>query len=225
MEHFGVVNYFTYVLGAILIILLPGPNSLYVLALAAQQGKRIGWMAVLGVLLGDSLLILATALGAVTILTTYPAVFMVIKYAGAGYLIYIGYNLIVGAIKTWRTRHADKGNDELAQSVSLLKKSSGMKAFRKALLVSLLNPKAILFFLSFFVQFVDPNYQQPVIPFLILAITIQIFSLLYLAMLIYAGTLLADSFRKRKKISALSGGGVGASFVLFAIKLALASAQ
>ncbi len=223
MEHFGVVNYFTYVLGAILIILLPGPNSLYVLALAAQQGKRIGWMAVVGVFIGDSLLILATALGAVTILTTYPAVFMIIKYAGAAYLIYIGYNLIAGAIKTWRTRHASQG--EIEQSVTKLKKSSGMKAFRKALLVSLLNPKAILFFLSFFVQFVDPSYEQPIIPFLILAITIQIFSLLYLAMLIYAGTLLADSFKKRKKMTALSGAGVGASFVLFAIKLALASAQ
>lgn len=225
MEHFGVVNYFTYVLGAILIILLPGPNSIYVLALSAQQGKRIGWMAVIGVFLGDSLLILATALGAVTILTQYPAVFMIIKYAGAAYLIYIGYNLIAGAIKTWRSSQGAQADQEIEDGVKQLKKSSGMKAFRKALLVSLLNPKAILFFLSFFVQFVDPNYDQPVIPFLILAITIQIFSLLYLAMLIYAGTVLAESFRKRKKISAISGGGVGASFVLFAIKLALASAQ
>lgn len=225
MEHFGVVNYLTYVLGAVLIILLPGPNSLYVLALAAQQRKRIGWMAVIGVLIGDSLLILATALGAVTILTTYPALFMLIKYAGAAYLIYIGYNLIRGAISTWRSRNTSQSEAEIADSVKRLKKASGMKAFRKALLVSLLNPKAILFFLSFFVQFVDPNYPQPVIPFLILAVTIQIFSLLYLAMLIYAGTLLADAFKKRKKVTAISGGGVGASFVLFAIKLALASAQ
>jgi leucine efflux protein len=220
MESFGVLNYVTYFIGALLIILLPGPNSLYVLALSAQQGSRIGWTAVVGVLIGDSLLILATALGAVTILTTYPAIFMAIKYAGAGYLVYIGYNLITGAIKSWRQL-----DDQSLQRAVEIKKTTGGKAFRKALLVSLLNPKAILFFLSFFAQFVDPEYPQPVIPFLILALTIQVLSLIYLAVLIYAGTTLAETFRKRKKVSAISGGSVGVGFVAFAMKLALASAS
>lgn len=219
METFGVLNYVTYFIGALFVILLPGPNSLYVLALSAQQGSRVGWSAVIGVLIGDSVLILATALGAVTILTTYPAVFMFIKYAGAGYLIYIGYNLITGAIKSWRNLD-DKGLEAAVE----IKKTTAGKAFRKALLVSLLNPKAILFFLSFFAQFVDPSYPQPAIPFLILALTIQTLSLIYLAVLIYAGTRLAESFRKRKKVSAVSGGSVGVGFVAFAVKLALASA-
>ena len=219
MENFGVVNYLTYVLGAVLIILLPGPNSLYVLSLAAKQGKRTGWAAVAGVFIGDSLLILATALGAITLLNAYPAIFMAIKYAGAAYLIVIGVTLIGGAIKTWR-----QVDDESMQRVNNITKSSSMKAFRKALLVSVLNPKAILFLLSFFLQFVDPLYPQPVIPFFILAITLQVFSLLYLGVLIYAGSVLAAAFKKRQKLSALSGGWVGAAFVLFAVKLALASA-
>ncbi|EPJ44467.1 MAG: hypothetical protein OFPII_34560 [Osedax symbiont Rs1] len=219
MENFGVVNYLTYALGAVLIVLLPGPNSLYVLSLAAQQGRRSGWAAVAGVFIGDSVLILATALGAISILSAYPALFMVIKYAGAAYLIYIGINLIGGAIKTWRTID-DKSVDDVS-----IRKASSTKAFKKALLVSLLNPKAILFLLSFFVQFVDPTFSQPIIPFLILAATLQFFSLLYLAVLIYAGTKLAAAFKKRKKINAISGGTIGTGFVLFAIKLALASAQ
>jgi len=219
LENFGVVNYLTYVLGALLIILLPGPNSLYVLSLAATQGRRSGWAAVAGVFIGDSLLILATALGAITILTAYPAIFMIIKYAGAAYLIYIGINLIGGAIKTWR-----QIDDESIQNVKQAAKASPTKAFQKALLVSVLNPKAILFLLSFFLQFVDPQYPQPVLPFFILAVTLQLFSLIYLAMLIYAGSKLSEAFRKRQKITAVSGGGVGAAFVLFAIKLALASA-
>jgi len=189
MEAFGVINYVTYFIGALFVIL--GPNSLYVLALSAQQGRRVGWAAVAAVLIGDSLLILATALGAVTILTTYPAIFMFIKYAGAGYLIYIGYNLITGAITSWRQL-----DDKNLQSAVKIKKTTGIQAFRKALLVSLLNPKAILFFLSFFAQ----------------------------AVLIYAGSTLAESFRKRKKVSAISGGSVGIGFVGFAVKLALASA-
>ena len=145
---------------------------------------------------------------------------MFIKYAGAGYLIYIGYNLITGAIKSWRQL-----DDKNLQSAVKIKKTTGIQAFRKALLVSLLNPKAILFFLSFFAQFVDPSYPQPAIPFLILALTIQTFSLIYLAVLIYAGSTLAESFRKRKKVSAVSGGSVGIGFVGFAVKLALASAS
>lgn len=220
MEAFGVINYVTYLIGAVFIILLPGPNSLYVLALSAHQGSRIGWTAVVGVLVGDSLLILATALGAVTILTAYPAIFMFIKYAGAAYLIYIGFNLISGAVKSWRQL-----DDKQLQKAVTINKTTGTKAFRKALLVSLLNPKAILFFLSFFAQFVDPEYAQPVIPFLILALTIQALSFIYLTLLIYAGTTLAETFRRRKKISAISGGGVGLGFVAFAIKLALASAS
>jgi len=218
VESFGVINYLTYVLGAILIILLPGPNSLYVLSLAAQQGRRTGWAAVAGVFVGDSLLMIATALGAISILTAYPTVFMVIKYAGAAYLIYIGLSLIGGAVATWKTI----GQDVLDTPV-IITKTSNKKAFNKALLVSLINPKAILFFLSFFVQFVDPQYATPAVPFIILAVTLQLFSLIYLAVLIYAGSLLAQAFKKRKKVSAISGGGVGSVFVLFAIKLALAS--
>ena len=218
MESLGIVNYITYFIGAFFIVLLPGPNSLYVLALSARLGAQFGWSALLGILVGDSLLMLATALGAVSILTTYPAIFMVIKYAGAAYLVYIGYHLIRDAIKSWYS--VDVNN---LQGSMIEKKTTIAKAFRKSLLVSLLNPKAILFFLSFFAQFVDPTYPQPAIPFLILALTLQAISLTYLVILIYGGKMLAESFRKRKKFSSLSAGGVGVGFVGFAIKLALAS--
>ncbi|TEW48268.1 leucine efflux protein LeuE [Psychromonas algicola] len=223
LQNVGVLNYLTYFIGAVFVILLPGPNSLYVLALAARQGAQVGWSAVVGVLLGDSILILATALGAVTVINTYPAIFSVIKYLGAAYLIYIGYNLIRDAINSWRSS-SQEGEQQLQNSLKI-KKTTGTKAFKKALLVSLLNPKAILFFLSFFAQFVDPNYPQPAIPFLILALTIQSLSFIYLTVLIYAGQRLAESFRKRKKVSSISAGGVGIGFVGFAVKLALASAS
>ena len=219
LQNLGVMNYVTYLVGTLLIVLLPGPNSLYVLALSATQGVRLGWSALFGILVGDSILMLATALGVVSILVTYPAVFMIIKYAGAAYLIYIGYNLIKGAINTWRK----VDTNDLQNAISE-KKTTGVKAFKKSLLVSLLNPKAILFFLSFFAQFVDPSYPQPAIPFLILALTLQILSFSYLVLLVYAGQRLAEGFRKRKKVSSISAGSVGVGFVGFAIKLALASA-
>ncbi|GLS92117.1 leucine efflux protein [Psychromonas marina] len=220
LHNLGVLNYVTYFIGTLLIVLLPGPNSLYVLSLSAQQGARLGWSALVGILVGDSLLMLATALGAVSILITYPAVFMIIKYAGAAYLIYIGYNLIKGAIKAWR-----KDDHQDLQNTITENKTTAAKAFKKSLLVSLLNPKAILFFLSFFAQFVDPSYPQPAVPFLILALTLQMLSFTYLVLLVYAGQRLAAGFRKRKKMSSISAGSVGVGFVGFAIKLALASAS
>ena len=218
LQDLGVVNYVTYFIGALFVVLLPGPNSLYVLALSTRQGARLGWSALSGILLGDSILMLATALGAVSILVSYPAVFIIIKYAGAAYLIYIGYHLIQGALKGLKTVEKSDVDNVMAEN-----KTSNVKAFRKSLLVSLLNPKAILFFISFFAQFVDPSYPQPAVPFFILAMTLQVLSFTYLVVLIYAGQRLAEGFRKRKKMSSISAGGVGVGFVGFAIKLALAT--
>ena len=220
MEDFGVVNFMTYLLGTILIVLLPGPNSLYVLALSAQRGVKSGWRAAFGVFLGDSILMIATAAGAVTLLSTYPLLFNIVQYIGAAYLAYLGGKLIWSAIKTWPKNKSVQMVMEEASSQKISKESP----FRKALLVSVLNPKAILFFLSFFVQFIDPAYPQPVVPFLLLAVTLQVCSAIYLATLIYAGNYLADAFRKRKRLTAVSAGGTGAAFLGFAAKLATASA-
>ncbi len=218
MEQLGVINYLTYLIGCLMIILLPGPNSLFVLSLSAHQGIKMGWAAAIGVFTGDAILMIATGLGAASLLSFYPVLFVGIKTIGSLYLGYIGLKLLQGAFQ--RLQQADAL--ETPQSRHL-KQATPYKAYNKALIVSLLNPKAILFFLSFFLQFVDPAYKHPLIPLTILGVTLQIFSLLYLASLIYAGSRLADSFRKHKRLSALSGGAAGLGFVGFAVKLAFAS--
>lgn len=218
MEDFGVLNYFTYVVGTILVILLPGPNSLYVLSLAAQQGAGRGWAATAGVLVGDGILILLAAAGAVTLLANYPTLFVVVKLIGALYLAYLGARLI------YRAWHSFQQQTKAMGDVLVLKPISLKHAFGKGLFISLLNPKAILFFLSFFVQFIDPEYPSAGIPFLILALTCQFFSFCYLASLIYAGTRLARMFNQHYRVKALSSSGVGLGFVGFALKLALVSA-
>ena len=218
MEQFGVLNYATYFVGCIAIILLPGPNSLYVLATAAQRGIKAGWQGAFGIFVGDAILMALTALGAVSVLTAYPLIFKAIQSAGALYLAYIGFKLVRSALQNWNKRNlAEIMEQPLEES------STGVSPFRRSLLISVLNPKAILFFLSFFVQFVDPQYDNKIISFLILALTLQVLSLIYLATLIYAGVYLAETFRRRKRLSAVSTGGVGAMFMAFAAKLATAS--
>ncbi|HMT94473.1 leucine efflux protein LeuE [uncultured Thiothrix sp.] len=222
MEQFGVHSYLTYVLGVIMIVLLPGPNSVFVLALSAQKGVRAGWKAAMGIFVGDAILMLASAAGAVTLLKTYPLLFHIVQYVGAAYLIYLGLRLIIAAVKTWPKEQALQA--ELEKPLAEPKLAKQSSPFIKALIISLLNPKAILFFLSFFVQFVDPQYPQPALSFLILAVTLQFFSALYLAALIYGGHYLAEAFRQRKRLSAVSTGGTGVAFLGFAAKLATASA-
>lgn len=230
---FGVINYGTYVAGALLIILLPGPNSMYVLAVAARKGIRTGFRAATGVFIGDTTLIVLTSLGAASLLRTTPLVFDAVKLLGAGYLLFLGYGMLKAARQLWRDRHADPDAptdahavpaDAPAATPARSTDDERERPFRRALVVSLLNPKAILFLLSFFVQFVSPSYHAPAIAFTILGATLQGFSVLYLTTLILAGTFLSNAFRRRRRLSAALSTGVAALFIGFAAKLATASA-
>jgi leucine efflux protein len=216
---FGVVHYGTYAVGALLIVLLPGPNSMYVLSVAARRGVRTGFRSACGVFIGDTTLIVLTSLGAASLLKATPLVFDAVKLVGAAYLVYIGYGMLKSARQMWRERKADP--TVAPEAAAPLDERE--RPFRRALVISLLNPKAILFLLSFFVQFVDPGYGQPALSFMILGATLQLCSVLYLTTLILAGTALANAFRRRRRLSAGLTTGVAALFIGFAAKLATAS--
>lgn len=206
LAAYGVVDIWTYIAGTVFIILLPGPNSLFVLATGASRGVREGYRAALGVFLGDSILMALTAAGAATVLHLLPVLFLTLKVLGAAYLCYLGVHLIHAALRP---------RPEARRVVV----GSGSR-FRKALLLSLLNPKAILFFLSFFVQFVDPAYAYPAVPFLILASILQFFSLIYLSVLIFGGARLAAGFRRRQRLARTGSCLTGLIFLFFAAKMA-----
>ncbi|MCW2881069.1 MAG: leucine export protein LeuE [Sphaerisporangium sp.] len=215
---FGITNIWAYVVGAFLIVLLPGPNSLYVLSTGAQRGVRTGYRAATGVFAGDTVLMVLSAAGVASLLRSTPLLFNVVKYAGAGYLAWLGIGMIRSARRSWRAGQGEKQAEKQAEAVADLS-----DPFRKALTISLLNPKAILFFISFFVQFVDPHYGAPAVSFLILGAICQLFSVIYLSTLIFGGVYLASQFRRRRKLSAGLTSGVGALFLAFGAKLATTS--
>ena len=223
MSWYGVTDIWTYVIGAIGIILLPGPNSLFVLSVATARGVRAGYQGAMGVFLGDTILLALVGLGAAGLLRTYPALFMVVKYAGAVYLGWVGLNLLRAALGRWRSGPSDVQPD--AQPEEPAPDGGLQQPFRRALVISLLNPKAILFLLSFFVQFIDPQYESPAVPFLILSAIIMAASAAYLSALIFAGVRLAQTFRSRVRLTASLSAGVGGLFMWFAAKLAGASLQ
>ena len=94
------------------------------------------------------------------------------------------------------------------------------RPFHTALVISLMNPKAILFFVSFFIQFVDPGYAWPALSFAILGLICQIISGVYLSLLILGGAHLAQQFRTRRRLAAGATGGVGVMFIGFGARLA-----
>lgn len=213
----GTVNLPTFVLGAALIVLLPGPNSLYVLSVGARKGIRTGYRAACGVFLGDTVLLTLTALGAASLLKRSPTTFDAVKYLGAAYLAWLGYGMLRSAIAAFRARRAAAAAQpaEAAETVE--------RPLRRALLVSLLNPKAILFDVAFVTQFVDPHAAHPVRAFALLAVILQVFSCVYLSTLIFTGSRVAAAFQRRRKLAAGMTGGIGSLFLGFAVKLATAS--
>ncbi|MEU0909108.1 leucine efflux protein LeuE [Streptomyces althioticus] len=215
---FGVVDLPTYLAGLVLIILLPGPNSLYVLSVAARRGVRSGYTAAAGVWCGDAVLMTLSAAGVASLLQANAVLFGIVKYAGAGYLAWLAVGMLRAAWGMWRTR-----GEESAQEAPAAE-AAGERPFRRALVVSLLNPKAILFFIAFFVQFVDPAYAYPALSFVVLGALAQIASVLYLSALIFSGTRLAAAFRRRRRLSAGATSAAGALFLGFAAKLSTASA-
>jgi len=208
---YGITDLTTFILGTIFIVLLPGPNSLYVMTVASRWGVAAGYRGAGGIFLGDAILMILSATGVASLLQATPALFMVLKYAGAAYLAWLGIGLLRSAVRTWRM------GDEIEPSMVPVDAS---RPFRTALLISLMNPKAILFFISFFIQFVSPEYAHPALSFLILGIIVQVCSALYLSALIFGGAHLAQQFRRRRRLSAVATGGVGGLFIGFGVKLA-----
>ncbi|MFE6284944.1 leucine efflux protein LeuE [Streptomyces sp. NPDC057877] len=213
---FGVIDLPTYLAGLILIVLLPGPNSLYVLSVAARRGVRAGYTAAAGVWCGDTVLMTLSAAGVASLLQANAVLFGIVKYAGAGYLTWLAVGMLRAAWAMWRTRRAGAVEDAPALAAD-------ERPYRRAFVISLLNPKAILFFVAFFVQFVDPGYAYPALSFVVLGGLAQLASVLYLSALIFSGTKLAAAFRRRRRLSAGATSAAGALFLGFAVKLSLAS--
>ncbi len=176
-ESFGVLNFWTYMAGLILIIIVPGPNSLYVLKSSTSHGTRAGYRAALGVFTGDAILIFLSFIGVASVIKASPTLFMIVRYLGAAYLLYLGSKILFVTFK--QKKLPNTGDD------SVVVKSE--KIFTRALILSLTNPKAILFYISFFIQFIDFSYAQAWVPYLVLASILEFVSFLYLSLLIFSG--------------------------------------
>lgn len=157
LESFGVLNLWTYLAGVVFIIILPGPNTLYVLKTGVSRGVRAGYTAALGVFIGDAILIFCAYIGVASLIRTTPFLFTLVRFLGAIYLLFLGAKILYATF----VQKAQAQQQQIEGGHSIL---------RKSLTLSLTNPKAILFYVSFFVQFIDFNYAHTGLSFTILAL-------------------------------------------------------
>jgi threonine/homoserine/homoserine lactone efflux protein len=139
-----------FAVAATFLLLAPGPAVLYIVARSLEQGRIAGLASVLGITTGTLVHVLASTLGLSALLASSALAFALVKYAGAGYLIYMGVRRMLS-------------RSEPPPSPSKLARRSLARLYRDGFIVNLLNPKTALFFLAFLPQFVDP--AQGAVPF------------------------------------------------------------
>ncbi|MGV8823945.1 LysE family translocator [Methylibium petroleiphilum] len=200
----GVADYGAFVVTVIVFLAIPGPGNLALITSTGKGGLRGGFAATLGVIAGDQLLMWLAVAGVAALLQAAPVVFGAVQWVGAAYLAYIGWRLIT-------SRPGD------APVLQILPRHY----FRQACMITLLNPKAIVFYMAFFPLFVDPARHQGLPTFGLMAATIAVLTFLYGAIVVLLTHRLADRLRASPRITKALERLAGALLIGFGVKLVL----
>jgi leucine efflux protein len=200
---FGISGYENFCLAVLVFLALPGPGTFALLTSTGKGGFRAGAAATLGVILGDQVLLWLAVAGVAALLQAHPLAFRVIQYAGALYLAWIGLRLIFAK----------------AGAASPIQITPG-RYLRQAFFITLLNPKAIVFYMAFFPLFIQPATHQGAITFTAMAVTIALITLVYCLTLCAFAGLVTKQVRAHKRISRWLERLAGVFLIGFGIRLA-----
>ena len=200
----GVVDYGAFVVAILVFLAIPGPGNLALITSTGKGGIAGGMGATFGVIAGDQVLLWAAVAGVSALMAAYPAAFHAVQWLGALYLAWLGLKMLL----------AKPGGAPILQI-------KPRHYFRQALLITLLNPKAIVFYLAFFPLFVDPAQHQGLKTFGVMAATIAALTFLYGLAAVLLTWKLAERVRANPKISMTLEKAAGIFLIAFGIKLAL----
>ena len=201
---FGIADYGAFVAAIILFLLIPGPGNLALITSTSKGGIRGGLAATLGVIAGDQVLMWLAVAGVAALLAAYPAAFNAVQWLGAAYLAWLGFRMLIakpGAAPILNIRPR--------------------QYFQQALTITLLNPKAIVFYMAFFPLFVDPAQHQGMTTFAVMAATIAALTFLYGLGATLLTHFLAERLRANPRISTTLEKLAGVFLIGFGVKLAL----
>ncbi len=200
---FGISDYGAFVAAFVLLLFLPGPGNLALITSTSQGGMKGGVASVLGLLLGDQILLWMTVAGVAALLQTYPDLFLAMQWVGAAYLAWLGARMVFAKPGEGPTIKITPG-----------------KYFKETMFITLLNPKAIMFYFAFFPQFIDPEKHQGMITFSFMAVTIAILGLMYCLGVVYITHNMAERIRANPRVSGFLQKVAGLCLIGFGPKLA-----
>jgi threonine/homoserine/homoserine lactone efflux protein len=207
---FGTHDLLLFILAGWLLNITPGPDTALIVARSTQMGLKGGATACAGVAAGIMVHITAAALGISALIAASATAFGIVKFLGAGYLIYIGVRMML-------TRRV--GDD--TAPVSLKTPLTLTKVFRQGFITNALNPKVALFFLAFLPQFIDNSAPSTALAFLFLGVVFNINGTIWNLMVAWITARAASLVRGGKTFQRWIDCTIGAMFVAFGVKLAL----
>jgi threonine/homoserine/homoserine lactone efflux protein len=200
----GVSDYGAFVAAVLIFLLIPGPGNLALITSTGKGGIRGGLAATLGVILGDQVLMWLAVAGVAALLGAYPAAFYAVQWLGAAYLAWLGARLLFAA----------------AGAAPVLR-IAPRRYLRQAFMITLLNPKAIVFYMAFFPLFVDPARHQGLTTFAFMAASIAALTFAYGLTAVLLAHFLAERMRANPLISRLLQKLAGMAMIGFGLRLAL----
>ena len=200
---FGIADYGSFVVAIIVFLAIPGPGNLALLTATGKGGIRSGVAATFGVMAGDQVLLWLAVAGLSAMLINYPSVYASVKWVGAAYLLGLGYSL-------FNVKPGD---------APVLNMKTG-HYFRQALYITVLNPKAIVFYMAFFPLFVDPAIHQGLVTFAVMASTIAALTLVYGLAVVLLVHYLAVRVRANPMVGVMLNKIAGVLLIGFGLKLA-----
>jgi threonine/homoserine/homoserine lactone efflux protein len=203
----GIIHFETFLLTGILLNLTPGNDTIFILSRSMAQGKKTGFVSVLGIATGLLTHTTLAAFGLWLIITKSIILFNIIKYAGAVYIVYIGCKMLME-------------KRALATSLSPVHAFNPWTVYRDAYITNVLNPKVALFFIAFLPQFIDTAYRHAIIPFLILGTTFTITGTLWCSLLVIFSSAIASSVKENNGLSVYINKICGAALIALGIKIA-----
>lgn len=210
---FGTQDLSLFIISGLLLNIAPGPDSLLIMTRSATQGWRAGSAAAFGIGAGTCVHVLAAALGLSALLAASSWAFTAVKAAGAAYLLYLGLSMLLSRNKT---------PAQAAPTTATVSAPNYRKIFAQGFLTNVLNPKVALFFLAFVPQFIAPQAENKALAFILLGAIFNFNSMLWCNGL----ALFTDQASRRVRVNpALSlwlNRAIGALFLSFGLKLALA---
>lgn len=201
---FGIADYGSFVAAIVLFLAIPGPGNLALITSTGKGGVRGGLAATFGVIAGDQVLLWMAVAGVAALLTAYPAAFSAVQWLGAAYLAWLGLRMLT----------AKPGSAPILNI-------RPRQYFQQALTITLLNPKAIVFYMAFFPLFVDPATHRGLVTFGAMAATIAALTFLYGLIVTLLTHHMAERLRANPRISGGLEKLAGLFLVGFGIKLAL----